>query len=831
MTGDLPGQADNGSHFMRLATGDIQLRPLNQDLTLLSELGDPYNAVVRMSQWQVCAAAYEKPTWHLPSDIGPGQSGGVVTAGDYFIDRHYSITPWTNGSLTADAATFPDPAFPTVNIPVDRVGVGPVFDANTGYMVRLNTQWSHLHGADTVLAFFFGGALDSRGRGQFCLHLNAAGRAKLYETDYDVSQQMTAAAWTLRASWQWATPNEVDSKGIVLQILPVAGPRPFIQFTAGVGAMGALFQSRRSLTLANGASAPTTFVYRCSTYPAGYTNATGAGHIRVDQRRDERLPFQVSRLCYPLSQSLTDSPFMVSHALTTDRTWRVVWRAHCPDGTSVSARLMDPTTGSQLTQVSADANGLVFATNPGKPSAYLVYDFGATRFASPVLYGASVIRDGSIEALAPGEYVAGPTGNALRTAVERVSITGGDRDPSVETASLQVVDMVGDLSRLSVRGETTIRIETTYDAADPTKRSCLFAGRLQGPERRPFPPRQDHSPSDVYPSPYWARYVGQACGMWSRLEESRIGFSVNVSVDPSDPQGRPYKATDIVRAAFGWAGYSDSEIDVPDLDVRMYAALNDDALIYDAATSVMQVLADIVYQHLGGYIIYDPNAGATGMWRMMLNKRAPYTPLWQFLTVNPHVAGKDPLFPGALGAQVSPILTYHGKPSLRTRTIRPRANFVLVSTTTDVTPTFDGRNQTQNWMANPKSFDCFADAQGHAIHSADPTSPDYIGHIVPIYIVNTSLAGADAATSANAVNVTLRRAYETHCFAKQMAWFVAPLALVTDTSDTHQTQPRPLRYYDPVLIDSDVWLVRSCNPDYERDGFQYALYECEKPRF
>lgn len=61
--------------------------------------------------------------------------------------------------------------------------------------------------------------------------------------------------------------------------------------------------------------------------------------------------------------------------------------------------------------------------------------------------------------------------------------------------------------------------------------------------------------------------------------------------------------------------------------------------------------------------------------------------------------------------------------------------------------------------------------------------------------------------------------------------FEAPLLFVTDESDVHQTKPRPLRWYDPVYVDDELFLVRSCNPTYSKDSVQMAVYELEAPRF
>ena len=53
----------------------------------------------------------------------------------------------------------------------------------------------------------------------------------------------------------------------------------------------------------------------------------------------------------------------------------------------------------------------------------------------------------------------------------------------------------------------------------------------------------------------------------------------------------------------------------------------------------------------------------------------------------------------------------------------------------------------------------------------------------------------------------------------------APLVLVTDATDTKQTNARPLRLGDEVTVDGLEGIVYSVDIDYSSDRYQKAIYE------
>ncbi len=148
-----------------------------------------------------------------------------------------------------------------------------------------------------------------------------------------------------------------------------------------------------------------------------------------------------------------------------------------------------------------------------------------------------------------------------------------------------------------------------------------------------------------------------------------------------------------------------------------------------------------------------------------------------------------------------------------------------MTATGNLLPNRDGAFRYANEMHNLKMFDFVVDGDGNLVPTADPTSQDYTnGQFEPIYVVAFGL-------TQHAVDVLCRRTFAVACHAVKVVKFTAPLVLVTDPADTHQTNPRPLRYYDPVYLQQGgvdaQFLVRNCNPHVRRDRFQWAEFELQ----
>jgi hypothetical protein len=106
----------------------------------------------------------------------------------------------------------------------------------------------------------------------------------------------------------------------------------------------------------------------------------------------------------------------------------------------------------------------------------------------------------------------------------------------------------------------------------------------------------------------------------------------------------------------------------------------------------------------------------------------------------------------------------------------------------------------------------------------DGSDIDYIGRCIPIVVRDRTL------TTQFAVDFIARRTYDYACHARENFSFIAPMILVTDSTDTMQTRPRKLAYYDAVEVQQldgsfVTYLVKFCSPAYSKDGFQFARYE------
>jgi capsid protein len=118
------------------------------------------------------------------------------------------------------------------------------------------------------------------------------------------------------------------------------------------------------------------------------------------------------------------------------------------------------------------------------------------------------------------------------------------------------------------------------------------------------------------------------------------------------------------------------------------------------------------------------------------------------------------------------------------------------------------------FLWNPKSFNLNPDSP-----TQDPNHPDFIGFAKPLILNDPMIYGQQS------VNWVARRLYEQACVHKKWVQFMAPLALVTDATDTKQTKPRPLRVYDTITFENEKAIITNVNMAYNRDSVQFAHYQ------
>ena len=807
----------------QLATGAWQLATLQRAGHYISER-DTSGGVIRATEAQFILGVVEAPRFRQQSELTDvTYDASVAAQGNYFLSRSVAASgswdPTIAGTLGGDTASYGQPTLPTANVPMSRWMVGTTTDPDDqGYVWVWTAPGAPLTNSDIVNTVYFGGPATIYGDGQYCVVLAGGGMAALYER---VTVAGGGQDWMFRAEWEYSQAHRSASYTHKLWIHPYSAPQGggYIEFQStsveSLTSRGPGLTDRYTRAQALNA----TFVYRVLPKP-GRLAVTGAGVPRMDGRNDLRFAWQVSRLLYADTGLLTLAPFTLGffHSVRTPLTLR--WSAIVPDGCTLTGRLHDAVTGVELTELSRTTTGASYTPTPQQPCYYAAFEFegeGSNR-ATPTLWGCEIVKDGVTVWNTPGEFdvVYQPeTGKIPRAYPREISITGPELDITHETATAVVEDKAADLWRLRVRGTLAAQIETEYDPTNTSLRSVLFAGDCL----RPAGTRKGRRGA-TFPSSEWRQFECGMVGMWRRLRERPPLLRLSFAQDPTQPAGVPYKVTDIIRYALTWAGFLPEQIDVPDLSLRLWPALGDtEALMMDPLADLWELVYKLTKDYLGWHIVWCGNSGSYGMWRLLPPATSPYINLAEFVTTGGTV-GALQSHPGAYGT---------ARTFIKTRTIRsypvpPEANFVFVTGTGELTPGQQGGMQVPNWDANPDSYNFLTDGSGTLIETADPDHPDYIGRFVPLVIVNPALQSYEAVTFA------VRRYYDIGCRTTKILPFVAPLLLIWDPTDVYQVAPRPLRYYDPVLVDGEQWLVRSCNPSYRRDSAQWATYELEAPR-
>lgn len=802
----------------QVAVGAWTLEPLQRLGHPITEQ-DAAGGVIRKAEWDTHPNIIEKArTRKQPELTGVSYDASVATQGNWFLGRRVAAAATWDASgdatMASDVAAYGRPTLPSQNVPLARWAVGKVADpADQGYVWSWECPGAPLDSPDFVKMLYFGGPATPTGLGQFALALSGGGMARLYER--------VSGTWVHRDTWEYAQTHRGAQYTHAIWIRPYRAPHGggYLEFqTTTVQTM-----PHRSPSLQDRFSRPqpinATHIFPIARL-TGRNTVTGTGVPRIDARNDLRFDIQVARLLYAGSGLLVDSPFSLMMFHTTISPLILRWTAQVPDGCSLIGRLYDAMSGAELTEVTRTTYAVSYVPTAGQPAYYAAFEFqgeGAGR-TSPALWSYEVVKDGRVVLSTPGEFDCAYTevpGRMPSGYPREISITGPEQDITHETASAVIEDKTGGLTRLRVRGSLAVRIETEYDPNNPSARSVLFDGDALKPEAT----RKGRRGS-TFPSVDWRQFQVSMVGMAKRLRERPPLLRLSFAQDPNMPAGIPYKVTDVIRYALLWAGFGPSAIDVPDLPQRLWPAMGDaEALMMDPLADLWELIYKLAKDYLGWHIVWCGNSGTDGMWRLLPPAIAPYNNIAEFVTTGGY-AGHVQSHPGAYPYQT----TFVRNRTLRTYTVPPEANFVLVTGTGELTPGMQGGTQMPNWDANPNSFNFLTDAGGNLIETADPDHPDYLGRYVPLVIVNPALQ------TYQAVAFSTRRYYDIACRAVKMMSFQAPLLLVWDAADTYQRAPRPLRYYDAVLVDGVQWLVRNCNPAYRHDSQQWAQYELEAPR-
>lgn len=799
---------------VRMIAGKLWvITSLQETLSWVHERTSIFGAIIDAVKWAHVSILAPNNRWRKNRDLpGVTYSPEVSESGDEFLSKSVPAGKSWAESLDADVVAYGQPVMPTADAPMARIAITKgEYQENQPIFHRFVTPGTVAHAPDLLCTLYFGGPTTPSGHGQFACAYFGDGMMALFE-------RIDGVWGATGFEWRYCEPHKVSGASHSIKITPAKaldGTGGYIEFVSSVNDIS---QPRSSLVTSyiRRGSSPRSAIYNIKfKAPDLRSNVTGLGKIRLDERVDIRCHHQISVIRYHPSGRLVDQPWSTGFYTSNRTNFKITWFSDEPDGTFLDAKIYDAATHTECPFVSQVGKTKTYTPTQGGSSYYVVFDFlpDLERKKTPKLKGYQVIRDGVQEQNSPGEFA---------SAASNYSFSGPERDPSHETASALIRDVKNESPLLRVRSMIPAIIETEYHPTDTTKKSYLFRGYSArcGATKRGTAGR-------LYPSPEWRDYDITFMGAWARLHEmlsfARFDYG-------NDGTGQPWKVTDVIRFMLTWCGYSLDEVDVPDNPIRFFPVKgSNEGLTIKPLTNISEFVAEATKNYLGWHLVFDANAGDAGMWRAMPPSLAPYTNLAEFSTSGPPTANKLVSNPGSygstnwVGTDIARVKAFIKRGTFVTEVKPPEANSVFVAGHVDPSPSGQSKTICTQWAANPKSYNFFSEDDGTVIESADPAHPDYLGRMVPIIVLDGGLFGQAA------VDWACRRIYDVACHGIKMATFTAPLVLVTNTTDAKQTRPRPLRYYDPVLVNGEQFLIRNCNPSYTKDSVQMATYECQAP--
>ena len=799
------------------ASGCWTLSPIQQDIGAMQEYNDTLHLIIpdtgfrlinQLSATSKIATVY---AWRAASDL-PGQAFGaaVSASGDPFLVKSVPAGNTWNAPLSSGVTV---PPGTTVDIPLDRCGESTqTFREDQGFCLRWSTPGHTQNYFTYIWSFYFG---------QYCVSFKGNGQTVLWENCHDSSGVLQ---WRRRAEFQYSRPSGIGNASQSICIFPHTGPsgNRYIAFFGNHLEVGGFLaeESRTGVDSVQGAE----FLYRVNSVVTGTDRdespnfVTRADLCRFDIRRDLRIRQQISMLGFAQFGTLVDIP----EALPPRTGGGTVY---------VNASVTQPAGTSLTTSLNDAATGITF--NPVTDLLpYVTFNFTGDGTHTPVLWAYSMVRAAALQTISPGQF----TGDTLTS----FSHTGAEGDPSHETANCLISDPPGALTRLRSRGQLTAKVVITVSPPSLSAYSTtIMRGSAIRPrsQRRGITGRHDGGAgagaATLYPSAQYCDFMVPLYGMWARLYErvqepksitkyandgANPPFGHNAPTPPS-VAAVPWKVTDAIRDLLLSAGFPASQINIIDLDKRLWPGHTAQVAEYqiDPCTNLAEVIVRMCRNYLGAYLYYDPNAGTAGQWRLLQPPQPVaglYTPVWNFTTTPP--TGKIPSLP-----QSYPANTYFCQEEQR-YTVPPDFNLVRVVTS------FGNRSQDvriENTLYNPLSYN----VPGMSVTAnPDDTAGEYLGRPRPLLVIDPTLAvaGDGAATQRN-VDWTAIRLFNFLCHAQVIQPFSAPVPIFADPENP--TKYRVPRFQDPVTFNGSTFILRNMNMQWSDDKRQMASYEAVMP--
>lgn len=583
------------------------------------------------------------------------------------------------------------------------------------------------------------------------------------------------------------------------------------------------------------------------------------GRVRLSMRRDLKGGFNIYKSTYPTNiLELNDDDFVIESTFRDSagaNDYKLTYWCRKPSGCTMDLKLISNDTNTEAELLST-RNALVnadfyvvekvYKNVPEKQKYHVRLNMQAVYGETPKLYYYAVEKNGIVNIYGQPEKVLN-SGSYKYCYPTRIGITGQTRALDYNKATIEIADLGDAADFLHTRSSMPIRIETTYDPNDQSKRCVLFRGFVQKAVRsiRPMATRNGKES--------FSTYTVMANGVWQLLKENFHENQAEVMfVDSIDANGKAdkvqtgSKVTDLISTYLSRVGFPKSDDfpdpgyamqDIADDPTKVFAFGNDQTLVVNPLDDYQKVIESLLTDYMEGFLIWDDNLGYYGKWvyKKPPKHRGPKAdaPVAVFYTNPPaHVADKK--FDYLPSYANSPVTDINGtthyvqgawivKDTWESWVKPPEANDVIVTGVGAITEK-GGTKLTTARLFNAASFNVDPTRP-----TADPNSPDFLGRRVPLWVLDPGIAvGDDQDTQELKVRLVCRRIYDMVAHGIKKATFRAPLVIIRHPDDP--TRVRPLRFYDLVYIDNSPWLIRAVNPQYTKDGYQYAMYEVEAPR-
>lgn len=729
-----------------------------------------------------------------PDETGIEPAGSVIASGVPGFRKRVPAGGSFDTDLAADAAAFPLPTLETADIPMNRVLAGLVsYPRNKGF--AFNFLLSRGLGGplpDTICSFYFGGQCDSLPvgtyGGAYCFTLRGSGEGQLRELLADNT-------WAIRRQYQVFNPDsQGDLVAINTWLIPYGLQTITFKVTKGdLSGINTPFFS----TLAAGAqfgSRPG--FYRVEPQVTRYipiTSVTGPGVVRMDVRRDLRGPYSIVPLKPAAQGFLPDEPFHTRELLAAGSIITLRLHAQRPEGTTLIPHMYGASTGTELTRTGGPVLW-AYETLADEQRYYVIFEFNSDedQEQTPVLYGCNVDSPQIIEE-------SNPTPIVLQ-GLESVSITGPDWDTDQDSAMVKLHSLYGNAESLTYTSRIHAKINV-YDSTDDSLISTIFEGESVRPDAE-IVGNPAHYPN-------FKKFSVPFVGMWTKIDRYVSKQHAFFSQDTTAPlpmwvngNPPPRKVTSVLSEVLQTTGFAADQVNIPDLPLRLWVLFDSKPgdWMWQAGQPATPILKRLCQDFLNATLVWCPNSGSRGQWRLIPNPRRWLDTLCTF-----YRSGQIAKYQSSAGAYTGGTFirrgTYHQVP------LPASANVVTIVG-------YDSVNRVQIPITrkNPAGFNFYG--------TADRDHIDYLGDLTEIHSVQPSLQTLEAVLWFS--DIMFRRS----CHGRLSATFQAPLYLVTDATDTALVRPRPLRFGDPIDVEGERAWVRSCNPAWDRsDKMQWMNME------